>query len=130
MVDDHAASLVVERLRQNDTAGVDRCHRRAHLCMIVETAMDAGEFSIEDALIAKGVGLRRKVQRRKEVSRPLRLRRRIGEGFVFHDLVGGDFFQGRSIGFDKFIRHAQRHLFIGSLLYVDILMQASGECRL
>src|SRR6266550_3609236 len=29
VIDDDTASLVIERPRQHDTAGVDRCHRRA-----------------------------------------------------------------------------------------------------
>src|SRR6266702_759868 len=74
VIDDHAASLEVQRPCQHNTAGVDRCHRGAHLRPVVEATMDAVEFAVEDAQIAEGIGLRCETQWRTKVSRPLRLR--------------------------------------------------------
>src|SRR5258705_12437127 len=127
VIDDYAAALVIERPREHNTTGVDRCYRGAHLRPIIETTMDAVELAVEDALIAEGVGLRREMQRRTKVSRPLRLRGRLGKGFVLHDLVGGDFFQSCGVWLDKFIRHTQRYFFVGRLFHAEIFSQRLGR---
>src|SRR5271154_4509449 len=107
VVDDYAAPLVVERLREDDTAGVDGSNGSTWLGPVVETTMNAGKFSVEDSLIAEGVRLWGKMQRRPEVSGPLWLRGCVGEGFVLHNFVGGDFLEGCRVGFDKFVWNAQ-----------------------
>jgi len=72
VVDDDAASFEVEGTCEDDATGVDGCYGCVEFGVIVQATVDAGDFSVEEALVAEGVGLGHEAEGREEVAGPQR----------------------------------------------------------